>query len=250
MAGFARLIRSPLIAATLAVLGLAGVVAVALPSMSIAATAARARHHPRTRHELCSKLVPLGAIANASGLSGLQQLGDVIHWHQSGDGFWTLNGLRGGPGSLPGSECFYDDPTPNTSYTQQEFGTLDGGIAYVTVGYGETHRHWRALSNLLAANGGSEPDSTDVPSSGINGNAPESPLDLGHDSKSFLNTGDLVAAGAADPTNYPQFPSYFYIVTVLTRRDNVLQIGMYGASLDATEAVVENILEHENQNMF
>jgi hypothetical protein len=218
---------------------LASIVAVALAGASVAATAAQAS----SRQRLCSGVVSLGAIRSASRLAGMKQYGKVFRWSKRTDGFWTQT-LRGGPGSLPGSLCEYDDPTPNTSYTQQEFGMADVLDAFVAVGYGESQRNWRRLSKSLAANGGQgEGSEIDIPNGAMHGNSPETRLTLGHGSKSFLNTGNLVAAQDADPTADPQFPSHFYVVTVLTRHHNVLQIGMYGATLAATKATVIQVLK-------
>jgi hypothetical protein len=216
---------------------LAGSVAVALAVASVSATAAQTSRSQR----LCSSVVSLGAIRNASGLAGMTRLGKAKRWTTSHDHFWPVG--RKGRGNLPGSECVFGDLTPGTSYTQQAFGTPDVDDAYVTVGYGESPANWRALSKLLAAHGGREPDSNYIPSSFIQGHAPETRLKLGYGSKSFLNTGNLVAAKDADPIDDPQFPSSFYIVTVLSRSHNVLQIAMYGATLAATEVVVKQALK-------
>jgi hypothetical protein len=211
--------------------------ALALAGVSVAATAAQTS----SRQRLCSSVLSLGAVRSASRLAGMTRLGTAHRWTKSHDPFWTLG--RGGRGSLPGSECLFEDPTPGTSYTQQVFDLPDVSDGYVTVGYGESQANWRALSKALAAHGGREPNSNYIPTSFIDGHAPETGLKLGFGSKSFLNTGNLVAAKDADPTDDPQFPSSFYIITVLTRHHNVLQVAIYNATLAATETLVKQVLK-------
>jgi hypothetical protein len=176
--------------------------------------------------------------------------------------FWatadTNTGSGGSlPGSLPGSECVYDDPTPGTSYTQTAFGTLDVPDDYVTLGYGESAKNWRAFEAVLRRSGGgpSTPfTSNDIPTSLLKGHAPVSALSLGHKSRAFLMTGNLVAAqdaepGATFPNPGPEFPTVYYILTVMTQRSDVLQVGLYdsagltaAAALTAAESLVKHVL--------
>jgi hypothetical protein len=192
------------------------------------------------KHRLCSAIVSLGAVQMATGMGGTALVSanaDKFNWETSP-----------GVGEIPGSECLYDDVTPNTSYTQTVFGVPDVGDDYVTVGYGEPEANWRALEARAKANGGVEqPGSADVPTSSIDGNAPVSALALGHGSQAYLMTGNLVAAGDAEPnTRFPSpgplFPTVYYIVTVRTKRHDVLQVGLYNATLAAAEGLVKQVL--------
>lgn len=70
-------------------------------------------------------------------------------------------------------------------------------------------------------------------------------------------TGNLVAAGDAEygatfPNPGPDFPTVYYIVTVMTKHDDVLQVGLYSsggmtapAALAAGKSLVENVLTTE-----
>lgn len=220
-----------------------GVVLLTAPLPAGAAT----KNH---RHRLCSSIVSAGAIASATGLANTRltpakDFGpNPYNLTKSNDAFWDFWTSRlDGKANLPGSICTYDDPDPNTSYTQLEFDDNAVPNDFVVVGYGESHKYWDKFTREFAKNGGDSPGTDlDIPTSGIHGNAPETHVSLGHGSQAILNTANLVAAGDADPTDYPQFPSSFYILTVMTKHHNVLQIGMYGASLGATEALVSKVL--------
>jgi hypothetical protein len=150
--------------------------------------------------------------------------GTLITWFVVGPG---LNG------DLPGSVCSYNDLDPKAPFHQFE----TGGV--VAVGYGESEANWL---KVRAESKGSELNSNDIPESLAAAHAPESPLNLGHGSEAFLNTVDLVAGQDADPTLYPTLPTHFYLITVLTKHHNVLQVGLYNATEPATQALVEHIL--------
>jgi hypothetical protein len=193
------------------------------------------------KHPLCSALASLSAVRQATGLAGTKLRG-TYSFTKSGGQFWAYD--EASHGSLPGSECEYNDPTPGTSYTQEVFNNNEANDDYVTVGYGESASGWHAYEAALKSKGGGSPPETalDVPTSGLNGHAPVSALTLDHATKAFLETGDLVAAGDAVPPP-SQFPTTYYIVTAETKHDDVIQVGLYGASLVATETFVEGVLK-------
>jgi hypothetical protein len=226
------------IAATLA----ATSTAVAVPVAS-ATTTAKKHHAASAKLPRCSSIVPLGAIRGATGLGGTE-LSSTETFSESRGFFWEVN--EAGKGRLPGSECIYDDLTPETSYTQVVYDSPDASDDYVTVGYGESEKDWRAFEAALKNAGGGSPPlvSNDIPTQGLNGEAPVSALSLGHGSQAFLETGDLIAAGDAPEEQgpVPKFPTIYYIVTVKTKRNDVLQVGLYGATLTAAQKLVENVL--------
>jgi hypothetical protein len=111
------------------------------------------------------------------------------------------------------------------------------------VGFGEALKNWRQVQSRSK---GQELNSNDIPQSLAAAHAPESPLlKLGRDSWAFLNTVDLVAGQDADPTTYPKLPTSFYLVTVLTKRHDILQVGLYNATEPATVALVEGVLQSD-----
>jgi hypothetical protein len=203
-----------------------------------------------TNHPLCSSIVSLSAIQAATGLAGTS-LASKKAFTAAESALWGVKyGTR--VGALPGSDCAYSDPDPGTSEGQQEGQVND--IDYVAVGYGESEKNWNALEARYTAAGGGPLEGIDIPTSGLDGNAPVSALVLGDGSQAFLMTGNLVAAGDAEygatfPNPGPNFPTVYYIVTVMTKNDNVLQVGLYSsrgttaaAALSADEALVENVL--------
>jgi hypothetical protein len=205
-----------------------------------------------TNHPLCSSIVSLGAIQAATGLAGTALVS--THAFTAEYELWDVQ-VATHTGDLPGSDCAYSDPDPGTSEGQEEGQVND--IDYVAVGYGESEKNWKAFEARYTAAGGGPPEAIAVPTSGLDGNAPVSPLTLGSGSQAFLMTGNLVAAGDAEygatfPNPGPNFPTVYYIVTVMTKNDNVLQVGLYSsrgttaaAALSADEALVKNVLTTE-----
>jgi hypothetical protein len=72
--------------------------------------------------------------------------------------------------------------------------------------------------------------------------APQHALKLGHGSQAFVNTVNLVAGQDADPTTFPQLPTRYYLVTFLTKRHTIIQVGLYNASETATVSLVVHLL--------
>jgi hypothetical protein len=150
--------------------------------------------------------------------------------HNGQIGFFSVGGLVG---FVPGSVCEYNDLDPNAPFHQ--FYTQ--GV--VAVGYGVTERNWLKFRSLSKLN---EPNSEDIPDSLVAENAPESPLNLGGGTQAFVNTLNLVAGDDADPTTYPTLPTSMYMITVFTKRHNILQVCIYGATLASTKTLVESSL--------
>lgn len=225
--------------------------ATAAPNATVA-SASREHQATAAKRPLCSAIVSLGTVKAASGLGGMKMVplnALSVFTKERGD-FWAFD--EAGSGSLAGSECLYNDPTPETSYTQAVFDEPDAVDGYVAVGYGESAKDWKAFEAAIKREGGGSPPevSNDVPTSGLDGNAPVSPLDLGGGSKAFLETGNLIKAGDAEeevtfPERGAKFPTAFYIVTVMTRHHDVLQVGIYNATLSATESLVKNVLKSD-----
>jgi len=175
----------------------------------------------------CHSVVSPTAIQVASGFP-MQYIGQGV----SGGHLYQFQVVRS-DGSIPGSMCVYNDLDPNAPFHQ--FNTQ--GV--VTVGYGATEQNWlhfRAASKL------NEPNSIDIPDSLTAANAPESPLNLGRGTQAFVNTVNLVAGDDADPTTYPTLPTSMYMITVFTKRHNILEVCIYGATLATTETLVESSL--------
>ncbi len=219
----------------------AAALALTLPIAGSAAAhaggSAKASPHPG-----CSSLLSLTDLTAASGISAVERT-RTESWKQENDEIWT-RGLTGGPGSVAGSACFYGTSTPGTSYTQHTFFQNDVLLGYVVTGYDQSAQEFKRYLAFRKANGGSEAPSLWVPSSAINGHGTVSKATLGGGSQSFVIDFDLVASGEAEPTSFPQFPTHFYVVDALSKRGNVLQVAIYGASQAATEGLARKVLQN------
>lgn len=193
-----------------------------------------------SKHRDCTSIVSLGAIRTASQLAAMQYIGREenpigsprrfrgdITWFEVGSDF---------QGDIPGSVCSYNDLDPTAPFHQFETGSV------VAVGYGESKQNWLKYRSESKE---SEPNSQDIPESLAAEHAPESPLNLGYGSQAFLNTVNLVAGQDADPMTYPQLPTSYYLVTVLTKHHDILEVGFYNATEAATVSLVVNVLRSD-----
>jgi hypothetical protein len=108
-------------------------------------------------------------------------------------------------------------------------------IAWVSAGYGETKANWKKFEAYYRAG---------PPFESLGGTTWGGTVKLGHGSQAFLVTEDLWAYdGLTSGDGNPGFPEYVYVISVLSRRHNALQIAFDNASLAQTKAYAKRILE-------
>lgn len=159
----------------------------------------------------------------------------------------TISSLLGGPSylernpaftansdywraAIPGSACLYFETTSPSDYPSDSDNS-----AWVYVGYGESLTNWRKLSAYFK----SEAIVFDTYP------APWSALKVSGAAQAFLNTFDISSYYQVTPAESPDFPIYVYVVTVLTKRHNVLQVGIMTTSLATTVAQVNSLLARD-----
>ena len=206
--------------------------AVAVPRSG--ATAARAKQLTPEQPS-CSSFFSVATISDLLG-GPSRQYGKVTFSATSdfrGD-YWDINaGIRG-------SQCAYDNLKAQRGYPRAD----DGNFGEVIVGYGVSLENWRKLIELFK-----------LGDSDIFGTFPSSwsPLHVGRAAQAFLNTIDWATYTKFTPAEahheYPAWPIYQYVVTVLTKRHNVLQVGFGSASLAETVTVVDSLLDRD-QSFF
>ena len=205
------------------------------------ASASRPASAASSKHRACTSIISLDAIKRATQLPQMQYIGRLenpIGSPRNERGriaFWEVGSYF--QGDIPGSVCGYNDLDPTAPF--HEFET----IGVIAVGYGESEKNWQ---KVRSQSNGQELNSNDVPDSICVAHAPESRLKLGYGSQAFLNTMNLVACQDSDPTTVPGSPMFYYLVTVLTKRHDILTVGFYNAPEPATVALVVSVLKsHE-----
>lgn len=146
--------------------------------------------------------------------------------------------LRGG--HIPYTSCFYDwtyttpgslpagDPDPDTTNT--EFLAPN---VYVDVGAGVSSREW----GYIKANEASDPGGAGDDCSGC-AYDPQRSVSLGAGTKAFIESF-AVPAPASTP---PAADATCYMLYVLTKHHNLLDISVWPATLAKQEALVESVL--------